>query len=76
MGFTDNIYQEDVAVEENPYTQKVDVPQYQVTGKKPKIEELVNSTDVSKFIDRINQSSVSKENKEFLIKAAQRFFTV
>ena len=54
------------------YTKKVGIPQYLPNHKKPKIEELCNSLKTSKLVEEIRNSNVSPEEKEFLIKGAQR----
>lgn len=60
--------------EENPYTQKIDIPQYQITGECPKIHELYDTKKVEELRKIINKSKVSKEQKEFLNAAITRFF--
>lgn len=60
--------------DENPYTQKIDIPQYQITGECPKINELYDTKKVEELRKIINKSKVSKEQKEFLNAAITRFF--
>ncbi len=54
------------------YSKKVTAPQYQITGKRPLLGELVNSQKTAKLINEIKKSGVSIEEKDFLIRAAQR----
>lgn len=56
------------------YTNKIDIPQYRITGEKPKILELVEQEKANKFIDKINKLNISDEEKEFLIKASTRHY--
>ena len=58
--------------EDNPYTMAVNVPQYEITGDCPKLEELVDSSKENELIKEIEASNVSNEEKAFLIQAAKR----
>ena len=60
------------AVEEDKYTKKVDVPQYEITGEKPEIKDLFDRKKTDDLIKEIEQSGVSEEDKVFLINAAYR----
>lgn len=60
------------SVEENPYTMKVDVPHYEIKGECPLIDDLVNLEKQKELEKEIKNSSISKEQKEFLLKASQR----
>lgn len=71
-GLGENISQELEDDINNPYTKKVDVPQYQMTGESPKLEDLVNKDKVNIFIEEINKSNVTEEQKKFLIDASMR----
>ena len=66
--------EDEEAEEEEKYTTKVDIPQYQITGEEPDISELVNNEKANELIKDINNSNVSNEQKEFLIKAASRHY--
>ena len=60
-------------VDENKkYTKKILAPQYVPSRNKPTLSELYNSQQYAKLIKSIKQSSVSNDEKEFLIKAATR----
>lgn len=58
--------------EDNPYTTKINIPQYEIKGEEPEIDELVNVEKTNELIKEIESSNVSDEQKQFLIKAAQR----
>ena len=58
--------------EDNPYTKKIDIPQYQITGVCPDINELVNLDKQKELEKEILKSNISKEQKEFLINASKR----
>ena len=58
--------------EENPYTNKINIPQYEIKGEEPDIKELVEQDKTNKLIEEIKNSNVSQEQKDFLIKSAQR----
>ena len=60
------------AEEANPYTAKVNAPQYQITGDEPSIAELYDGTKANELILDIQKSNVTKEEKEFLVEAAKR----
>lgn len=77
FGFED-LEMEDIDIsnndEEEKYTTKVDVPQYQITGEEPDISELVDCKKAEELIEEIKNSKVSEEQKEFLIKSATRHY--
>lgn len=60
--------------EDDKYTSKVDVPQYQIKGEEPDICELVSCDKVEELIKEISSSNVSEKQKEFLIKSATRHY--
>ena len=57
---------------ENPYTTKINIPQYEITGEKPDILELVDDEKTNELIEEIKNSKVTKKEKDFLIRGAQR----
>ena len=57
---------------ENPYTQKINIPQYEITGEKPNITELTDSKKTNELIEEIKKSNVTEKEKDFLIQGAQR----
>ncbi len=58
--------------EENPYTDKVDAPEYVPRGPKPDVSELYDDETAQKLIAAIEKSNVDDDEKEFLIAAAMR----
>jgi len=60
--------------EQNKYTDKVDIPQYQITGEKPNIDDLVNISKAQELIDEIKNSNLKEAEKEFLYKSAYRHY--
>lgn len=57
---------------DNPYTTVVNIPQYQIQGECPRFEEMYDGFKEKTLIDEIERSSVTDEEKEFLISAAHR----
>lgn len=58
--------------EENPYTTRINIPQYEIKGEKPEINELYDDIKTNELIEEIKNAKITEEQKEFLIKAAQR----
>lgn len=58
--------------EDGTYTQKTEIPQYEVTGEVPKLNECIEIDKYNELVEKINASEVSKEQKEFLLYAAAR----
>ena len=54
------------------YTKKTDIPQYQPTGEKPDVSELVDERKMHELLSDIIVSEVSTEERHFLTKAAFR----
>lgn len=54
------------------YTAKIEAPTYKPKGKKPAIAELFNQTRSQELAQKINESSIPDDEKQFLITAAQR----
>lgn len=57
---------------ENPYTDKVDVPPYEITGPKPAVDDLYDEAKVLKLLAAIDASSLPDSEKYFLRAAAYR----
>ena len=55
-----------------PYTKKIDAPEYEPTGEKPNQEELYNDDKTTQLIEKINNTELDTKTKRFLVKAAQR----
>ena len=62
--------------EDNTYTSKTDIPQYEPTGKTVTFADMINEDKVNKLISEIEASDISDDEKSFLIKAAQRHLEV
>lgn len=65
-------FEEEDLLDDNPYTSKIDSPEYEPTGEKPQIKDLYNDEKTKELIKDIENTSISKNDKEFLKKAAQR----
>ena len=63
---------EDDSEEENPYTTRINIPQYEIKGEEPDLKELVDEEKTEKLIEEINNSNVTEEQKAFLKKSAMR----
>lgn len=69
FGFTDF---EEEPEEDDKYTTKVDIPQYQMKGEQPFIEDLVNREKAISLVNRIKEADIPDEVAVFLKLAAQR----
>jgi ParB-like chromosome segregation protein Spo0J len=58
--------------EENPYSQKVDIPTYEPSGEMPNTEQLYDQAKTNELIQQVNNSTLSNDEKQFLIAAASR----
>lgn len=66
--------EEDLEKDYDEYSTKAERPQYNITGKDVKIEELIDEQKYNKLIDKIQKASITEEQKNFLIKAATRHY--
>lgn len=58
---------------DEPYTTKVNVPQYEVTGASPMLSDLVDTTKTNELLEEIdNAEGITEEERQFLRKAAMR----
>lgn len=57
---------------EKKYSSKIEAPIYEPKNKKPHIVELVNTYKSNRLIREIESSTVTDEEKQFLIEAAKR----
>lgn len=68
--------QEEAEDDDNPYTTKVDIPQYEITGEEPDISELVDTTKAEQFEKKISEylseNKITEEQANFLVKATKR----
>lgn len=62
----------DIEEEENPYSQKVDIPQYEVEGDMPDVKTLVDDVKTKELLQEIENANISKEDKDFLYYGAMR----
>lgn len=74
FGFDFEELEEDEPQEDDTYTKKVNIPQYEPTGERPSIDELVDDSKANELAARIQASNVTPEEREFLIKAATRHY--
>ena len=58
--------------EEKKYSAKIESPIYEPKNAKPHILELMDNSKTNRIINEINNSSLSNEEKNFLIEAAKR----
>lgn len=72
FGFDLDLEDEENNIEQNPYTTKINIPQYEIKGEEPTIEELIEVNKTNELIEEIKKSNVTEEQKQFLIKSAQR----
>lgn len=71
FGF-EKIVDEQQDTEENPYTQKTDIPHYDVVGFMVDIPDLVDTKKADEIIKEIDEANITIEQKNFLRLAAQR----
>lgn len=58
--------------EENPYTTKITIPQYEITTECPEIKSLVDESKTNELIEEIKSKNLENDIEDFLIKATQR----
>lgn len=59
-------------LEDKKYSTKIDAPVYEPKNKKPYLIELVDKSKSQRLIQEIDKSSLSYEEKKFLIDASKR----
>lgn len=57
---------------DDKYTKISNIPQYEIKGEAPQVEELVETEKASELIARIQTANITDKEKDFLIKAAYR----
>ena len=57
---------------EKKYSAKIESPVYEPKNQKPHLLELCDKSKTNRLINKINKSSLSIEEKQFLIEAANR----
>ena len=63
---------QDDIIEEEILSRNIKAPSYEIKEFKPELCDLINEDKTKKLIEKIKASNISKEEKEFLIKAAYR----
>lgn len=58
--------------EQSKYTKNIEAPVYEVTGEKPSIDKLTDTTKFNALVSSIDTAEISNEEKEFLRLAAYR----
>lgn len=58
--------------DDDTYTDKTNIPQYEITGEVPDLSELVDEEKTNELLEEIENSELPFEQKQFLKKAAQR----
>lgn len=64
--------QDEPEEKETPYSAKVNIPQYEITGERPTLAQLVNDEKTEQLLEEIEAANVTEEEKEFLRKGAYR----
>ena len=67
-----NIFKDEQTQIESKYSAKVDAPIYEPKNKKPYIIELLDKSKTHRLMREIESSSLSYEEKNFLMDAARR----
>ena len=60
------------ALEDDKYTMKVNIPQYEITGECPELSDMLDSSKADELIQEIEGADVPEDVREFLIQAARR----
>jgi len=63
---------DEVKTGESHYSTKIEAPVYRITGEKPTIQMLYNTSKTDALIAEINKSNIDEEIKRFLISASHR----
>ena len=69
FGFTISDLEDD---DEEPYSTKIDIPQYELKGEQPELEDLVDMSKYDALCKDIEASSISEDIKDFLKLGAMR----
>jgi len=72
-GFNTKEINEILDNQSSKYTNKIEVPIYEPSNKKPDINELYNENKTNKLLNKIDLLKIDNKEKEFLKKTAQRF---
>lgn len=59
-------------MQDDKYTLKVKIPQYEITGECPEISDMLDSSKADELIQEVEATDIPEEIREFLIQAARR----
>lgn len=59
-------------MQDDKYTLKVKIPQYEITGEFPEISDMLDSSKADELIQEVEATDIPYEIREFLIQAARR----
>lgn len=59
-------------MQDDKYTLKVKIPQYEITGECPEISDMLDSSKADELIQEVEAADIQEEVREFLIQAARR----
>ena len=68
------VNKKDYMAGDTKYSRAISIPQYEIKGDRPFIEELYSNEKVIKLLDHIKKSDVSENEKKFLTIAAYRHY--
>lgn len=71
-GFDFPADEEEEKDEDDTYTDKTNIPQYDIVGENPDLNELIDEEKTNELLEEIENSDLSWEEKDFLRKAASR----
>lgn len=74
MSLLKNVIKKDYMEGDHKYSRSISIPQYEIKGDKPFIQELYNNKKVVDLLKHIKESNVSAEEKQFLTIAAYRHY--
>lgn len=59
-------------MQDDKYTLKVKIPQYEITGECPEISDMLDSSKEDEMIQEVEAADIPEEIREFMIKEARR----
>lgn len=59
-------------MQDDKYTLKVKIPQYEITGECPEISDMLDSSKADELIQEVEATDIPEEIREFLIQGARR----
>lgn len=59
-------------MQDDKYTLKVKIPQYEITGECPEISDMLDSSKADELIQEVEATDIPEEIREFLIQEARR----